>query len=98
MVMVILALLGPAMGCTSPEDRLVGGVWISQTGATLEFSKDGKMEFMGMLSGYEINDSTISINGQPAYESVTWVSDDEFMAQDVRLSGLRHEQRFTRER
>ena len=51
-----------------------------------------------MLAGYEIDDSTISINGQPAYESVTWVSDDEFVAQDVRFGGLQHEQRFTRER
>jgi hypothetical protein len=97
-LMVILVLLAAPPGCTSPADKLVGGAWVSQTERTLEFTDDGKVEIQGMIAGYEFDGSTILINGQPGYESVTWVTDDEFVAQEVLQSKPGREQRFTRKR
>ena len=93
--LVTLLLALGLFGCAQPK-RLTGGQWLSASGRTLTFREDGTADIQGMTASYTVKGSTILINGQPGFEGVRWVSNDEFAAKEVLSGTPGREQLFTR--
>jgi hypothetical protein len=85
------------LGCAEPKS-LAGGQWESASGRTLAFREDGTADIQDMTANYEVKGSTILINGQPGFEEVRWISDDEFSAKEVLSGAPGREQLFKRRR
>jgi hypothetical protein len=64
----------------------------------LAFRADGTADVQGLTATYAVEDSTILINGQPGFEGVLWVSDDEFEAKEVLSGAPGRQQVFKRRR
>ena len=95
--LLVMLIAAGLMGCAQSR-TLVGGRWDTDSGRTLVFRADGTADIQGMTAGYDVKGTTILINGQPGFEGVMWISDDEFTAKDVLSGAPGREQRYQRRR